>query len=440
MRFAKICLKCFLLLALAALASFDSRGAEWKADPERGRYTASAEAEDYASGVALTGKLTLADESPVPDVLITLKSGSALRQTGTDEYGTFLIPELAPGDYLFRCSLPGFATRYRLLRLQAGQIRRLDLQLDAIPTESAVFTGGIIEGNVYINDKIPFSGVKVTATAKGYSQTVISMNNGEFRFFGLQKDRTYTLRFSHEGFQDITATCAVVPEMQPKTEIHFMIPWLRELPEPPASRPEAKKTKTFSFDWQAWEKAIGAVFIEKYGKEIIDFERGEIAALLPADKIDLYMEHFEKGLMTDTGMTIIEGGENRWLESAECSGSQYRQVFIMGYNQGSLNATLEKKADWKVEWQAFIKEWSKFIIDMERRKAEALMDKEKVNAYMKSFGLGLNSNTGMNKKKLAPLESASRFGFHYQSLFEKGYRDGAALSAGDSLNYTKKIE
>lgn len=442
-QFAKMCLGCFLLLTLAALASFDLRGVGRKTDQETGKYTATLEPEDYASGVALMGKLTLADGSPVPDVLIALRSRSALWQAMADESGAFKISGIAPGDYLFRCSLPGFTTMYRILHLQVGEIRRLDLQPDVVPTESDVRTGGIIEGNVYINDKIPFPGVKVTAEAKGFSQTVISLENGEFRFFGLEEDGTYNLRFSHEGFQDITTTCMVGPGIRPKTEIHFVIPWLCELPESPSSRPKANKTETFSFDWQASEKAIGEIFNEKYGKEIIGFERREIAALIPAEKIDLYMEHFEKGLRTGTGMTIMEGGEYRWLETAEASGSQYRQVFLLGYNQGSLNAILKRKIYWNAEWPTFIQEWFKWIGATERSKAEALMPKNEVNAYMKSFTLGIGSKTGMSKekeKKHARLESAFRFGFHYQWLFEKGYHEGAALSAGDSSKYMKKIE
>jgi hypothetical protein len=161
------------------------------------------------------------------------------------------------------------------------------------------------------------------------------------------------------------------------------------------------------------------------------------------EKIDLYMEYFEKGLETDIGMTIIEGGEFRWLENAESSGSQYRQVFKLGYNQGSLNASLGREVDRKAEWKSFIKEWSKFIVDIERRKAEALMPKKKVKAYIKNFELGLNSDSGVGnkmKKKHTWLATAFRYGFHYQRLFADGYREGAMLSAGDSLKYTKKIE
>ena len=300
-----------------------------------------------------------------------------------------------------------------------------------------------LRGNVYINKRIPFPGVKVTAVAKGFSQTVTSMNNGEFRFFGLEENGTYNLRFSHEGFQDITETCVVGPGIRPKTEIHFIIPWLCELPDPASSHPEAQQTETYSFDWQAREKAIGVIFSEKYGKEIIEFERQEIAVLIPGENIDLYMEYFEKGLEADFGMTIIEGGEYRWLENAESSGSQYRQVFELGYNQGSLNASLGREVEWKAEWQAFIKEWSKSIVEVERRKVEALIDKKKINAYMDYFELGLNSDTGMGKKmsrKHARLAAAFRYGLHYRRLFEKGYREGLVQSAGDPMKYMKKIE
>ncbi len=206
---------------------------------------------------------------------------------------------------------------------------------------------------------------------------------------------------------------------------------------------EAQKTETFSFDWQALEKAIGEIFTEKYGKEIISFERREIVALIPAEKIDLYMEHFEKGLKTNTGMTIIEGGEYRWLETAESSGSEYRQVFKLGYNQESLNASLGKEVAWKAEWQAFIKEWLKWIAATERFKAEALLPKNKINAYMKSVTLGLNSDTGISKKRVkrhAWLEAAFHFGFHYQWLFEKGYGEGLVQSAGDPMKYMKRID
>ncbi len=397
-----------------------------------------------AEATALQGKLTLADGSPVPGVLITLESRSALWQTVTTENGTFRIPRIAPGDYLFKSSLPGFSTMYRLLHLRGGEIRQLDLQQDVLPIIGEdVFDKKPLRGNVYINKRIPFPGVKVTATAKDFSQTVITMNNGEFRFFGLEKDGTYILRFSAEGFQDIIATCMVGPGTRTKTEIHFIIPWLCELPDPAGNHLEAQKTETFSFDWQTKEKDIGTVLSEKYMRDIIVFERQEIAALIPVEKIDLYMEYFEQGLKTDIGITIIEGGEYRWLETAESLGSQYRRVFKRGYYQGSLNATLEKKAGWKAEWQTFIKEWLKWIGATERSKVEALLPKKKVDAYMNSFTLGLNSDTGISKKNVkrhAWLEAAFHFGFHYQRLFENGYREGLVQSAGDPMKYMKRID
>jgi len=392
----------------------------------------------------LQGTLTYSSEGlPLPDILITLRSKYALWQTITDECGRFQISRIAPGDYLFKCSLPGFETKYRILHLQGDEIRQLDLMPNVVPTKRDVFTGGIIEGYVYINDKIPFPGVKVTAEARGFSQTAISMENGEFRLFGLEEDGTYNLHFSHEGFQDITETYVVGPGIRPKTEIHFIIPWLCALPDPARSRLEARQTQMYAFDWQTREKDVGTVLSEKYLKDILAFERLEIAALIPVEKIDLYLEYFEKGIKTDIGISIIEGEEHRWLETAESSGSQRSMVFKQGYDRGSLNASLGKNVDWKAEWRSFITEGSKYIVDVERRKVEALMDNKKINAYIEYFELGLNSDTGRGRKmskKHARLATAFRYGFHYQQLFEKGYREGLVQSAGDPMKYMKKIE
>lgn len=93
------------------------------------------------------------------------------------------------------------------------------------------------------------------------------------------------------------------------------------------------ETNSVSYDWKAHEKRIDALFL-KHIPKILKGEKEMIAAILPKDKADQYMKHFEEGLNSATGIIMIEGSQDRWLEIAYREGYAQKTLFRQGYFSG----------------------------------------------------------------------------------------------------------
>lgn len=98
------------------------------------------------------------------------------------------------------------------------------------------------------------------------------------------------------------------------------------------------QTNQYSYDWQLHEKLIDEQFAKKCKAEVLASERKVIEALLPKEKVDAYMKQFEAGLSSNTGLILIEGGEQHWLELAYAKGYQTKMVFHRGYFDGLLQS------------------------------------------------------------------------------------------------------
>ena len=93
------------------------------------------------------------------------------------------------------------------------------------------------------------------------------------------------------------------------------------------------QTHTSSYDWKAHHDRIDALFYE-YAPEVLKEEREKIEAILPQDKADQYMKWFEDGLNSNTGVVMIESGDNRWLEIATRAGYAQKTLFRRAYFEG----------------------------------------------------------------------------------------------------------
>ena len=93
------------------------------------------------------------------------------------------------------------------------------------------------------------------------------------------------------------------------------------------------QTNTSSYDWKAHVDRIDALFYE-YAPEVLKEEREKIEAILPQDKADQYMKWFEDGLNSNTGVVMIESGDNRWLEIATRAGYAQKTLFRRAYFEG----------------------------------------------------------------------------------------------------------
>jgi len=101
------------------------------------------------------------------------------------------------------------------------------------------------------------------------------------------------------------------------------------------------ETRSVSYDWQAHQKRIDRIF-EKHIPEILKTEKQKISAIAPNKAVE-YMRQFEAGLRSSTGIIMIEGQQNRWLELAYRSGYAQKAFFRTGYLSGLAREAEENK-------------------------------------------------------------------------------------------------
>ncbi|MGH9362355.1 MAG: TonB-dependent receptor, partial [Thermoanaerobaculia bacterium] len=92
----------------------------------------------------LTGKVTTAEDAPLPGATVTASSPAlqGTRSTTSGENGSFLIGLLPPGDYQVTFDMQGFASAEKSVKLSAAQTTTLDQEmvLEGV-TEEIVVTG-----------------------------------------------------------------------------------------------------------------------------------------------------------------------------------------------------------------------------------------------------------------------------------------------------------
>jgi len=88
-----------------------------------------------------------------------------------------------------------------------------------------------------------------------------------------------------------------------------------------------------SYDWKDHEERIDSAF-DKYLPEVLEVERQKIKAILPEARAREYMEYFERGLESGTGIIMLEGANRRWLEIAYHAGYTQKVLFRHGYFAG----------------------------------------------------------------------------------------------------------
>ena len=95
-----------------------------------------------------------------------------------------------------------------------------------------------------------------------------------------------------------------------------------------------------AYDWQKHQQAIWGVFAAKQARDIAGLEREKVVSLLAPEQVGPYMKYFEQGLESGTGMIMIEGAEQRWLEIAFQSGFRCKRLFEQGYREGQAAALM----------------------------------------------------------------------------------------------------
>jgi|ERR1051325_9064164 hypothetical protein len=77
--------------------------------------------------------------------------------------------------------------------------------------------------------------------------------------------------------------------------------------------------------------------VGKMKQKVIQSEQAKMTEIMGKEKAGQYMKYFSDGYDSNTGMILVEGGENSWLEKAFHHGYEAKQVvteaLIEGYMQ-----------------------------------------------------------------------------------------------------------
>ena len=93
-----------------------------------------------------------------------------------------------------------------------------------------------------------------------------------------------------------------------------------------------------AFDINTLTRQTDAIFHQKMAPKVLAAERSKIESLLPRERANRYMKQFEMGMKSATGMILIEGGENGWLERAHRAGYEQKMFFQEAYREGMAHA------------------------------------------------------------------------------------------------------
>lgn len=88
--------------------------------------------------------------------------------------------------------------------------------------------------------------------------------------------------------------------------------------------------ETTSYDFMAHRERIDVIF-EEHILELLRGEREKIEALLPKHKAVMYMDLFERGMRSRTGLIMLSSGADYWLELAYREGFARKMLFYTGY-------------------------------------------------------------------------------------------------------------
>ncbi len=111
----------------------------------------------------LTGKVTLADGSVLPGVLITVKGSGLIGKKNilSDENGSYRLPMLPPGKYNLTFTLDGFKKKV---------INGIELRVGKTLNVGAVMEVGVIEESVVVDGSAPLIDVRQSSTLAGLNK------------------------------------------------------------------------------------------------------------------------------------------------------------------------------------------------------------------------------------------------------------------------------
>ena len=84
---------------------------------------------------AITGSVKTASDAPLSGVTVTASSAGATVAVVTNRQGTFTLPNLAPGRYVLRATLPAFREDVREITVGTGQSVQADVILQIGPID-----------------------------------------------------------------------------------------------------------------------------------------------------------------------------------------------------------------------------------------------------------------------------------------------------------------
>jgi hypothetical protein len=168
---------------------------------------------------------------PLPGTLMQLMyEGAVAAQTGTDERGMYLFPEVRPGKYVLRASHVGFAPQAVEIAVEPGQtvVRNFLLQPEQQPRGALV---GKVLGAPNANERIPLADAAVMVlSSTGIVATAMTDLRGDFGIPDLPPGQ-YIAIAAKPGWKPQQAPVEILAG-QATEHVFTLEPMLRDEPAP----------------------------------------------------------------------------------------------------------------------------------------------------------------------------------------------------------------
>lgn len=143
-----------------------------------------------AGTLSLSGKVTADNGFAIKGATVSING----KQTQSDSSGDYKFYNIEPGTYTITCSKPGYATLEEDMEIVEGT-NILNITMTAI-IRYGYLTGVVTDGTN------PISGVKITLSGNGISETVYTAADGSYAISDIPVG-TYTVTFEHDDYETV---------------------------------------------------------------------------------------------------------------------------------------------------------------------------------------------------------------------------------------------
>jgi len=159
---------------------------------------------------SITGTVTDVQAHAIFGALVVVTQGATSRQATTGDHGSYRLPELLPGDYTLSIAKEGYTSATVQGSVTAGHATTLNVHLALleVPTHGRIIGSVMSAGHAVAGARVELNNGRHTLTGVHGTFELEEVPAGE-----------YTVTISKDGYDAITRTVTVLPDMATHLEV-----------------------------------------------------------------------------------------------------------------------------------------------------------------------------------------------------------------------------